>query len=157
VHLFRQKATVPSREIADCSAEERNRLSDAFISSAIGYRRHRRIAIFAMGGFAASILLAMILPKSLFLWLLSAAAILLIVVLSLAVSAPSLACPGCCNDIERSFGRYCPECGNRQLQQGNWFRSTRCAACGKTMGGKGRSYKIRACTHCGLILDEKGL
>jgi tRNA(Ile2) C34 agmatinyltransferase TiaS len=100
----------------------------------------------------------MIFPKTLFPWFFIPVLIFWLVALGSAMSTPRLVCPGCCNEMERSFGRYCPECGNSHLQPGGWFRAPHCRACGKSMRrGKGRHYKIRACTHCGLMLDDGGL
>jgi hypothetical protein len=148
----------PAREVADYSAEERDRLRDAFASIAADCRRHRRIALFGAGGFAGCILLAMLLPKSWFPWFAIPVVLSWLISFGAIVSAPRLMCPGCRHEIDRGFGPYCPECGDRQLEPGGWFRSPRCGTCGKTMRrGKYRHYKIRACTHCGLMLDDRGL
>jgi hypothetical protein len=155
---LRQPVTAPAREVADYSVEERSHFREAFSSIAAGYRHHAHIGYFGVGGFAACILLAMILSKWLFPWFFVPGLIFWLIALGSALSAPQLICPGCSNDIEHRFESYCPECGSRQFQRRGWWRSPSCTACGKTMRrGKGRSYKIRACTHCGLMLDERGL
>lgn len=155
--FLEQPVTTPTREVADYSVEERSRLRHAFSCIASDYRRHGRIGFAGVGGFMCCILLAIILPKTLFPWFFIPVLIFWLVAFGSAVSALRLVCPGCSNEIEHSFGRYCPECGSRQLEAGGWFRSPHCTACGKFMRhGKGRHYKIRACTHCGLMLDEKG-
>src|SRR5262245_686633 len=84
------------------------------------------------------------------------------IVLGAMISAPRLVCPGCSNELEPTvFGSYCPECGVRQLNPGDWYRGPRCAACKEVLhpggGRRGRNYTIRVCTHCGLVLDDKGI
>jgi len=157
--------TAPLREVADYSVEERDRLRDAFRSTADGYRRfHRRAAAWIIGGIAGvvwlAVLLGILLPKS---SLPSSVVICFVILgsiaaLALAKREPRLVCPGCTHGMEDGLGRYCPECGAPQLQPGGWFRSPCCAACKRSLHrNKGRRYKIRACTHCGLTLDEAGL
>ena len=155
---LRQAIVKPAREVADYSGEERDRLRDAFRSVASDYRRHTRVSYVAAGGFAGCLIAALILPKVLFPWFLIPAFTFWLVALGSMASAPCLICPGCSNEIDCSFGRYCPECGSPELQTVGWLRSPRCTACGKSMRrGKGRHYRIRACTHCGLMLDDSGL
>ena len=156
-------ATAPAREAARYSAEDRSRRRAIFSFIATDYRRHTRIAMCGVvGGITVSIplgvVIAMGLPESLIPWFAIPFVVCWLIVLGAMVSAPRLVCPGCCNEIEGSLGRYCPECGSQQLQPGGVFRPPRCTACGKSMRrGRGRHYKIHACTHCGLMLDDRGL
>lgn len=156
-------ATAPAREASDYSAKDRSRLRETFSFIATDYRRHTRIAMCAVvGGIALSIPIGMVivmgLSNSLIPWFAIPFVVCWLIVLGAMVSAPRLVCPGCSNEIEGSFGRYCPECGSQQLRPGGVFRSPRCTGCGKSMRrGRGRHYKIRACTHCGLMLDDRGL
>jgi hypothetical protein len=158
--LYSEPAPVaPLREVADYPAEERDRLRDAFRSTAAGYRRHGRIAAWCFGGFLCCILLVLVLRKSSPPWFAMVPALVCWIAGFVAMmSAPRLVCPGCSNKMDINLGRYCPECGAPQLQPGGWFRSPRCGSCDRPMRrNKTRGYKIRACTHCGLMLDEAGL
>jgi hypothetical protein len=71
---------------------------------------------------------------------------------------PKLRCPACTKQVDRGFGRFCPECGAPALQQREWYQPAKCATCGREMmKGKGPpQYIIRACTHCGIVLDDVG-
>jgi hypothetical protein len=133
-------------------------LRDAFTPLAASYRRRARRGYIAIGGFLGCVLVAMLLPNVVVPWFLIPAMIFWLIALGSTMTAPRLVCPGCSNEMEGAFGKYCPECGSPTLGNARWFRAPNCTACGKSMRrGKGRYYKIRACTHCGLMLDEKGL
>ena len=147
----------PAREVKDYSLEERTKLRDTFSSVATAYRRNLRIVIYAGCGFAGFVLLGWVLPKSLLPWCIGFAIIPWLISMFALTSSPRLACPGCSNDIEFCFSRYCPECGGRNIQVGS-SRSAHCDDCQLSLRrGRRRNYKIRACTHCGLMLDDKGL
>lgn len=83
----------------------------------------------------------------------------LLAIISAAV-ALRIACPGCGELVLAKRGPHCPECGEKAVQEGTWFRHPACTACGKLLssGGKGgRRYRIRSCTHCGCRLDDAGI
>lgn len=148
----------PVRVVSDYSAEDRLRMLATFSSAAADYRRRGHVSSCVLGGFTGSILLAMVLQNSLSPWFMTSAMLLWLIGVGTSLIAPRLVCPGCFNNVDHSLGAYCPECGSRQLQLGNWFRAAYCTACRKSLRRhKGRHYRIRACTHCGLLLDEKGL
>ena len=158
LRLFKPTINVPAREVTDYSEDECLCFRDAFTSIATDYRFHARISYIGIGGFAVGILLAALLPKTILPWLFIPIVVFWFVALGGALTAQPLICPGCSNDMEHSFGKYCPACGSASLEPSTFFRRPRCLTCGKSMGGgKGGHYKIRACTHCGLMLDERGL
>jgi len=160
--LYRPPLPMPAQPAADLSPEEWTRLQQAFLPLAVRYRRWHRMSSYALFGFLGSVAAFMFFGGGLHVpspeWFLLPALICWMVLLGLLLSAPSLVCPGCGNDMEYGFGRYCPECGAEGLHRARGLRNTKCAACGKTLRfHKGRRYKIRTCTHCGLALDEEGL
>jgi hypothetical protein len=155
---FPPPIVAPVREVKDYSAEERAKLRDDFSSIAKAYRRLKRIVVYAGCGFAGFVLLGWVLPKSLLSWCIGFAIIPWLVAMFAMTSRPRLSCPGCSNDMEWGFSRYCPECGGEHVQVRTSSRAGFCSDCAKFMRrGRGRNYKIRACTHCGLMLDQKGL
>jgi hypothetical protein len=158
LRLFKSAINVPAREVADYSEDECLCFRDAFSSIAAKYRFHARISYVGVGGGFVTFFLTTLLPKTAIPWPFISFIICWLVALGGALTAPPLICPGCCNDIEHSFGKYCPECGSASLEPSTFFHRSRCLTCRKSMGGgKGRHYKIRACTHCGLMLDQRGL
>ena len=154
---LKPRVVAPAREVADYSTEERRRLREAFSSVAANYRRQERTCVWGFAGFAGSIVLAVILPTAWLPWSAIPVAICFAFFFFAMIGMAGIVCPGCSNEIENSFGCYCPECGSRQLQRNGWYRAPHCTACGKRMRrGRARMYTIRACTHCGLMLDEEG-
>jgi hypothetical protein len=160
--LYRAPLPIPAQLATDLSPEERTRLRQAFRALAASYRHRHRISSYWLFGFAgfsvAFMFFGGVLHVPLSQWLLLPALICWLVGFGLSITAPSLVCPGCGNDMTYMFGRYCPECGADDLNRARWFRVTKCTACGKTLRWtKHQRYKIRARTHCGLALDEEGL
>jgi hypothetical protein len=163
---WKYRPTPPERHVSDYSAEERERLRATFAPIAADRRLHRLVCGVAFAGFMILMLLARIslksnpLPwwKALPWWHSWGMISCFLLAIGAAVLSPGATCPGCSNDAENSFGRYCPDCGRRQLEPGSFWSSPFCGACRKTMyRNRGRRrYKIRFCTHCGVPLDEKG-
>lgn len=158
-HIYLAAPVVaPSRFASDYSTEEKERLRNQFKPIMERYQRQNRLAMYGIIGFMGFILLALLLPKILFPWILGPALVCWLVGAITLGALPKLTCPGCSNPLEHAFGPYCPECGSDQLRKGSFFRAPHCGACNKTMvHRRGRRYKIRACTHCGLPLDETGV
>jgi hypothetical protein len=142
------------------TSEETDQHQQVFAPVAKLYRRHMRIMYAGVIGFMCWILLLILVLKpsapgwgqivpALICWIIAPVAF---------VSAPELICPGCRKRLDKSLGRYCPECGCNRFEAGNWYRE-HCPTCGRRLSRyKGRRhYKIRACTHCGLMLDKKGV
>ena len=160
--------------VAKVAAEEQMRLREQFVPIAQKYRQRDRcfkvclvgcaiwtgIPAYIAIGLGLHIIPEHNLSKDLFpAWLVSflpwgIASIVF------GFSLPRLECPACHNRLDSyRMGHYCPECGNSELEAGNWLRWPKCNACGKRMlrGKRRRYYKIRACTHCRVILDEIGI
>lgn len=72
-----------------------------------------------------------------------------------------LKCPACRRRLIDRIGRFCPECGNRSLEEPDprdLLPAHPCTACSKKLHwGKGARIQLRYCTHCGLLLDEQGV
>jgi len=156
--LYTPRRIPVTRFAVEYSAEEQLRFRELFRPIAQRHRFRTRIAtIVLIVGFAC-IVAGFFLPAHLSGWIVGGFLICWLVLMVLVISTARLQCPACSNDMERSFGQCCPECGGRALQPGGWLRAPHCNACGKSMWrSKARRYTIRACTHCGLLLDEKGL
>ena len=74
------------------------------------------------------------------------------------VRPPALLCPNCRAGIGKLDGEFCPDCGERALEAGNFLIPASCAACRKVIrNDRFHSYTIHACTHCGLWLDDHGV
>jgi predicted RNA-binding Zn-ribbon protein involved in translation (DUF1610 family) len=161
--LYRQPSpSIPAQLATDLSPGERTRLQQAFRTAAASYRHRQRMCSYALFGFfgwgVAFMFFGGVLHVAWVRWLFVPAMICWMVFFGLPITAPTMACPSCGNDMEHRFGRYCPECGADGLQRAPWLPNNECISCGKTLRHhKGRHYKIRACTHCGLWLDEDGL
>jgi predicted RNA-binding Zn-ribbon protein involved in translation (DUF1610 family) len=164
-----------TKVVSDYSAEELMRFREQFAPVVQKNRQYCRKLGLRMAAFFSPILFGIFIciiggiamgpesdmPKWVIGCLLSLGLISLLAIVSLvAFPLPRLhvECPSCNNPIlTRFLGHYCPECGSRQLEPGNWLRLPRCTACGKHIRfGRGRHFTIRACTHCGVFLDEKG-
>ncbi len=151
----------PAGEPAPYSAAERERLRAAFAPVVAAYRRYKQLTMVGIGLFLAGLVLPLVLPDGFGGWLWP----LPVIGFPLAGYATFravrlLKCPGCAQALEGKLGPYCPECGARELQAGDWLRPSVCGACGKHFkleAKRARAYLIRACTHCGLRLDEAGL
>ena len=71
---------------------------------------------------------------------------------------PTLLCPACTQELEATFGAYCPRCGRSGLVSAAMRDFPHCAACGDLSLGKfGRHYKVRHCSSCGLSVDKEGI
>ena len=72
-----------------------------------------------------------------------------------------LTCPLCAKSLDRSAGKFCPECGVAALKDADFwsFRAPQCSACGVELarGRGGRRFKIRFCSECGAHVDDQGL
>jgi len=173
----------PMPEVAaQHSAEEQIRFREEFAPIAHQCRqvgRRLEVCLYAfilwmtVGAFCALLVLFQVVPASIlpiglpdredtrgamrlavYVW--SVPWLLLMLVLGLPLFR--VQCPACHNRLYSvRLGHYCPACGRRRVEAGNWLRAPRCGACGSHVGpAKRRRYKIRACTHCGVILDEAG-
>ncbi len=157
----------PARTIADYTPEEVARFRASYKPLVAEYRRHQRIAVFAVAAFLLCSLAGLLSPKpvKLFVFIGILALFLPVGTLYLLFCFSKLReprCPACGNPPGFPFGAFCPECGSRTLEPSpsKWSGgAASCRSCGRklSIGDGGRSYKIRACSHCGLLLDEQGL
>lgn len=142
------------------STEVRSDVQTAFSQIAARYLRHRRTALLLLLPCAVSFVVTMIVlvvapsfsssMSVLFLFCLSVWCIALL-------TMPKLSCPSCTKELQRSFGRYCPDCGSPGLDSQRQSRSVRCRACGKSNLRQQEQFRIRFCTHCGAMLAQDGI
>lgn len=158
------KTSAVKRFVSEYSPDEHATIKTEFMPVAARYRHRVRLAawvvvlgmIYMVLGGIIGIALKPVPSSSYYAWF--AIGFVIWWFILLLFTLVRCECPGCHNDLARGFGPFCPECGGRSLQRGNWFRPPLCSSCGKRMAqGKGRHYKVRACTHCGLFLDAEGL
>ena len=153
------KIRKPTREVADYSEDECDQLQKTFEPLAAKYRQKKQMAYLFMGGFVGCSVIALLFPWRFFPWFAVPIFLSWLCALLLILKLPRLVCTGCNNDISKTIGKYCPMCGDDQLQPGSSFHFPRCSDCGKFMKNhKGnRIYLIQYCTHCGLLLYAKGV
>jgi hypothetical protein len=157
-----QELTRSPRRASDYSAEECARFREVFRPLAVTYRRRRGVGsawfLFGAGCLISGGFLDYVLRQNLMPWFAIPFSLCVAVWFWILMTTPKLICPACSQEMEHSFGDYCPECGSKGMEAPGQFRAAHCKTCGKSMhGGRGRKYKIRACTHCGLMLDDQGL
>lgn len=118
---FAPSVTPPVREVADYSEGERRDFRDAFNPLASTYRRRARIGYIAIAGFMACVLVAMLFPKRYVPWFVIPPLVFWLIAIGSAVTAPRLVCPGCSNEIERSFANTVQSVAARPFGPGACF------------------------------------
>jgi hypothetical protein len=155
---FRLHRTAPPiRYVTDYKPEELAEFRAAFRPVAERYRCRMRMGLVLIFFTAAFVLMSLVFSE--FFWAGSFACWLASVLVASLSPVPD--CPACHNPLDKGVGPYCPQCGARALQRGDWFHVPSCTSCGRKLfrGGKGgaRHWRIRTCTHCGVYLDENGI
>src|SRR5262249_52129537 len=161
----------PQRYVTDYTPEEQVQFQQAFRALLERHRYYPKRITYSIGAYIAlsfvfftNIFPEASLPIALLGYIIGFLALLLVLILYVW---RSLKCPACHNCLDWGFGDYCPECGNKALQQHMvWWNSgdeRKCASCSRTLqqfeGARTstKSYRIRACTYCGVKLDERGV
>jgi hypothetical protein len=158
-HFYlREPIATPKRYASDMPLEERAQLRETFAPSARRFRFSIRIAYCLIAAAGVCMLLGVLLPNSMFNWIMGGTFLCWVLVVSMMLLSPRLVCPACSNKLELGFGPFCPECGENGLEFPGWPCAPHCSACGRDMRRrKTRFYRIRACSYCGLWLDDEGL
>ena len=134
--------------------EEHEELRRRFAPTAARFRRIERILPWL--GFG--LVISFVTMSATFPWGLPAFVSILV---SLAVlgSINTLKCPRCAGNLGGEIRRFCPTCGDPDIERAGVFRAARCRECNVFLHRtkRGRSYRVHACTHCGIWLDDEGL
>ena len=137
LRFYRERpVTPPTREISDYSTEEQTRLQQSFVAVTVRYRLHQLIAALIFGVVFLWMIALARLPNPFFPWGAFSVGLGMFLAVGALSTGPRLVCPGCDNEIDvaaRRMGHYCPECGSRELQRGDWLHDSTCKSCGRVM------------------------
>ncbi len=148
------------RENSNHSVEVDGDIKAAFGQIAAKYLRHRRMALFLFLPCAVCFLvmiMVLVMAPLFSSWAGILFVLCLLVWCGALLTMPHLICPRCTKELQRSFGRYCPDCGSPTLDPQCQFRAVRCIACGKSNLRHQNHFRIRFCSHCGVMLSQEGI